>query len=145
MFICDGDQGLAAAREVAAALRGKTVELPGTGMTKAEFAKAVGKYLDESVTDQKAKAAGMDQLCVIFPRIDLQPKWLRDSIRKYCEFGTRPLVLLMTCADLDWTDRGTLSFLYQCRKKGAPQRTPAQREFKKLSRPKGLVQRSLLD
>jgi len=142
-FICDGDQGLAAAREVAAALRGKNIEMPVGGMPKAEYEKVIGRFLDRGVSDAVARSAGMEQLCVIIPRIDTQPKWLRDSIKGYCEFGARPFVLLMTCPDMDWLEYQSLGgFVDECRKKGAPRRTPGERELAQLRRPRG-VQRPL--
>jgi hypothetical protein len=146
LFIGDDEQGLVTARGVAAALRGKTIEIPVAGLPKAEYERLIGKYLDRSMSDVVARNAGMEQLCVIIPRIDMQPKWLRDSIKPYCEFGSRPLVLLMTCADLEWLPRGSLSgFVYECRKKGATRRSPGQKELKKLSSPRSGVQRSLLE
>ena len=143
IFIGDDEQGLFAARAVAVALRGKTVEIPVDGLTKSDFQKLVGKYLDKSTSDSVARHAGMEQLCVVIPRIDKQPKWLRESVASYCEIGSRPLMLLLTCPDLDWRDDSLRGHLYECRKKGATRRSPGQQELVKLTRPKSGVQKSL--
>lgn len=144
IFVGEGDQGLSAARIVAGALSGKTIEVPVDGIPKTEYEKVLGKYLDQSVTDVKAAAAGMDRLCVIIPRIDRQASWLRQVIKGYCENGRRPFVLLLTCPDLEWMPTELNGHLTECRKKGAPRRTTGQRQLEKLKRPKDGAQRSLL-
>jgi hypothetical protein len=144
LFITDDDQGLTAARQVATALRGRIFELPLSGLPKKEFERVLRRHLEETVTAGTARAAEIERLCIIIPRIDMQAKWLRDSIKRYCEVGERPLALLLTCRDLDWMESSLRGHLFECRKKGAPRRTPGQRALVKQSKKRAETQRSFL-
>jgi hypothetical protein len=126
IFISADDQGLEAARQVASAVGGKRIELAETGLKKEEYEKQVGRFLDRSVLDGEARWMGADRICLIIPRIDRQPKWLRASLKGYCERSKRPFVLLLTCPDLEWMPEELGGHLYECRKKGAAKKSHEQ-------------------
>jgi hypothetical protein len=119
IFISDDDQALITASAVGKALLGTTIELPSTGLKKSEFHSKVGKFLDGSMGVGEIQFAGMDKLCVIIPRIDEQPIWLRKGLKGICERRGHPVALLVTCPDLDWMPSSLKGHLGECRKKGA--------------------------
>ena len=125
VFISADDQGLLAARQVAAALGGKTIELTDARIRKEDYDAQIGKYLDKKLVECATLFdEPVDRLCVIIPRIDTQPDWLHHKIKHACENAPRPFVLLLTCPDLEWMPDFLRSHLTECRKKGAARKSP---------------------
>jgi len=125
IFVSDDDQSLLAARQVAAALCGTTIELTDNPIRKEDYDAQVGKYLDKKLVESETLLdEPKDRLCFIIPRIDTQPDWLYHKIKSACERAPRPFVLLLTCADLQWMPDFLRGHLHECRKKGAARKSP---------------------
>jgi|SRR5579864_1291396 len=128
IFMAPADEALTAARQVAAARNGKTIELSPAKVLKDDFNKELGRFIDGSLTEKEVQFAGMDRLCIIIPRIDKQPKWLRESLKGYCDRLGPPVVFLLTCPDLDWMPSSLEAILHACRKTGRPRNPSEQPE-----------------
>lgn len=120
VFISDDDQSLLAARQVAEALGGTTIELTEPKIRKDDYDAKVGKYLDKNLIESPTLFdEPVERLCVLISRIDTQPDWLYHKIKHACEHAPRPFVLLVTCPDLAWMPGFLRGHLFECPKKGS--------------------------